>query len=70
MAAVILSQVSADMGRKEEIGCLAAQHLLKQEAVPAALPEASARRDTELCGILMEYGRDSRKAEGGSAFIL
>ena len=56
--------------RKEETACLAANRLLKQEAVPAALREASARRDAELCGILMEYGRDSRKAVGGSAFIL
>ena len=57
-------------GRKEEISCMAAHRLLKQEAVPAALREASARKDTELCGILMEYTRDSRKKEGGPAFIL
>ena len=57
-------------GRKEEIACLAARRLLKQEALPAALQMASARKDTELCGILMEYTRDSRKKEGGPAFIL
>lgn len=57
-------------GRKEEISCMAARRLLKQEAVPAALQEASARKDTELCGILMEYSRGSSRAAGGSAFVL
>ena len=57
-------------GRKEETACLAARRLIKKEAVPAALQEASARKDTELCGILMEYTRNSGRPAGGSAFIL
>ena len=57
-------------GRKEEISCMAAHRLLKQEAVPAALQEASARKDTERCGILMEYSRGSSRAAGGSMFVL
>ena len=57
-------------GRREEITCLAARRLLKKEAVPAALQEASARRDAELCGILMEYTRNSSREESDSAFLL
>ena len=57
-------------GRKEEIACLASCRLLMDSAVPPALQEASGRRDAELCGILMEYTRNSGRTKSGSAFLL
>ena len=55
----------AGAGRTAEIALMSGRELMEPEAAEIALEGASAARQTEICGILMEYLR--KKRGGGTA---